>query len=168
MEKVLLAIDGIHPDQKAFGYALQLCRRIKAELSIFQIIRPQTYRRYLKKIRQNTDQARQYFESAMVAATFAEAGEHETAQEIMAEASAYVSQLLPASQAAGVACNLTVVAGNPVKEIVKYLRAHRDVVLAIYDAADHATGLVRLQPAVPGRIQHQLSVPLVVVNNSKL
>ena len=32
MQKVLLAIDGIHPDHKVFDYAVQLCKRIKAEL----------------------------------------------------------------------------------------------------------------------------------------
>ncbi|MBW2197633.1 MAG: universal stress protein, partial [Deltaproteobacteria bacterium] len=51
MEKVLLAIDGMTPDRKAFRYAIALCKRIRAELSIFQIIRPQYYREYKKKIR---------------------------------------------------------------------------------------------------------------------
>ncbi|MDH3567158.1 MAG: universal stress protein, partial [Desulfobacteraceae bacterium] len=79
MEKVLLAIDGMTPDRKAFRYAVALCKRIRAELSIFQIIRPQYYREYKKKILKKGLFARTFVEGSMVAATFAEAGEHETA-----------------------------------------------------------------------------------------
>ncbi len=87
MEKVLLAVDGIDHDRIVFNYAIELCKRIKAELNVFQIIRPKNYSKYIKKIRQQADLARTYIEGSMVAATFAEAGEHETAIDIMAEAS---------------------------------------------------------------------------------
>ena len=82
MEKVLLAIDGMIPEQKAFRYAVALCKRIKAELGIFQIIRPQYYREYKKKIRNKASIAKKFFEGSMMAATFAEAGEFDTAKEI--------------------------------------------------------------------------------------
>ena len=38
MEKVLLAIDGIYPNRKILEYAVDLCKRIKAELNILQVI----------------------------------------------------------------------------------------------------------------------------------
>ena len=72
MQKVLLAIDGINPDRKVFEYAVQLCQRIKADLSVFQVINPRRYKEYLKTIRKRADNARKYIEGAMVAATFAE------------------------------------------------------------------------------------------------
>ena len=86
MKKVLLAIDGITPDQKVFQYAIQFCKRIKAELNVFQIINPRNLSEYLKNVRKGAKSAGDYFSNTMVAVTFAEAGEHETAQEIMSAA----------------------------------------------------------------------------------
>ena len=168
MQKVLLAIDGINPDRKIFDYAVQLCRRIKAELNVFQVINPRKYSEYLKTIRKRADNARKYFEGTMVAATFAEAGEHETAREIMSKALENINRLLPESEKAGVQCHFAVKTGNPAKEIINYVNAHRDVVLTIYDSSledrKEARG-VKKQQGVPREIKQQLAVPLVIVQN---
>ena len=49
MKKVLLAIDGIKPDVKAFRYALQMCKRIKAELNVLHLIGPHPSENYFNK-----------------------------------------------------------------------------------------------------------------------
>ncbi len=168
MKKVLLAIDGITPDQKVFDYALQLCKRIKAELNVFHIINPRNYSEYLKLVRKGTDNARSYFSSAMVAATFAEAGEHETAKEIMSAAQKSYDRLLPESKKEGVKSHFSVKSGAPDKEIVDYVNAHRDIVVAIYDAAGHENEkpkITQKKKTTPRRIRHKLAVPLVVVNS---
>lgn len=168
METVLLAIDGITPDQKAFRYAVALCKRIRAELSIFQIIRPRYYREHAKKVRRKASLARKYMESSMVAATFAEAGEHETALDVMAEASEEIRRLLQESQEAGVHCQFSIKSGSPEKEIVNYVNDHRNVVLTIYDISDHdaneAVNISRKKNTL-ARIRKNLSVPLVTVHN---
>jgi len=168
MEKVLLAIDGMTPDRKAFRYAVSLCKRIRAELSIFQIIRPQYYREYKKKIRKKGLFARKFVEGSMVAATFAEAGEHETALDIMAEVSKEIRRLLQESKEAGVHCHFSITSGNPEKEIVNYVNDHRNVVLTIYDVSDHdvneANNISRKKNAL-AKITKGLSVPLVMVQN---
>ncbi|MBW1752449.1 MAG: universal stress protein [Deltaproteobacteria bacterium] len=168
MQKVLLAIDGISPDHKIFDYAVQLCRRIKAELNVFQVINPRKYSEYLKTIRKRAGNARKYFESTMVAATFAEAGEHETAKEIMSTALENINRLLPESEKAGVRCHFAVKTGNPAKEIINYVNGHRDVVLTIYDSSledRKGTRGVKKQQGVPRKIKQQLAVPLVIVQN---
>jgi nucleotide-binding universal stress UspA family protein len=168
MKKVLLAIDGMTPDRKAFRYAVALCKRIRAELSIFQIIRPQYYREYKKKIRKKGLLARKFFEGSMVSATFAEAGEHETALDIMAEVSKEIRRLLQESEEAGVHCHFSITSGNPEKEIVNYVNDHRNVVLTIYDVSDHdvneANNISRKKNAL-AKITKGLSVPLVMVQN---
>lgn len=168
MEKVLLAIDGMTPDRKAFRYAIALCKRIRAELSIFQIIRPQYYREYKKKIRKKGLFVRKFVEGSMVAATFAEAGEHETALDIMAEVSKEIRRLLQESEEAGVHCHFSITSGNPEKEIVNYVNDHRNVVLTIYDVSDHdvneANNISRKKNAL-AKITKGLSVPLVMVQN---
>jgi nucleotide-binding universal stress UspA family protein len=168
MQKVLLAIDGISPDHKIFDYAVQLCKRIKAELSVFQVINPRKYNEYLKTIRKSAGFARKYFENTMVAATFAEAGEHETAKEIMSAALENINRLLPESEKAGVQCHFAVKTGNPAKEIIDYVNLHRDVVLTIYDSSledRKGTRGVKKQQGVSRKIKQKLAVPLVVVQH---
>ena len=167
MEKVLLAIDGMTPDQKAFRYAIALCKRIRAELSIFQIIRPQYYREYKKKIRKKGLFARKFVEGSMVAATFAEAGEHETALDIMAEVSKEIRRLLQESEEAGVHCHFSITSGNPEKEIIDYVNDHRNVVLTIYDVSDQCADQnanISKKKISLAKITKGLSVPLVTVH----
>lgn len=168
MEKILLAIDGITPDRKAFRYAVTLCKRIRAELSIFQIIRPRYYQEYRKKIRKKGSIMRKFVEGSMVAATFAEAGEHETALDIMAEASKKIRSLLKESEEAGVHCHFSIKSGNPEKEIIDYVNDHRNVILAIYDVSDHdvneAVNIYRKKNSL-AKMTKRLSVPLVTVHN---
>jgi hypothetical protein len=166
MKKVLLTIDGMSGDQKVFHYAISLCKRISAELSIFQIIRPQYYRKYIKKIRKNAMIAKKVMESTMVAATFAEAGEHETALDMMAEGSEQVEHLLRESEKAGVQCRFSITSGNPEKEIVDYVNDHRDVILTIYDAFG-GSGSVNIfeKKTTLANIKKDLSVPVVTVHS---
>ena len=168
MKQVLLTIDGITPDQNAFHYAVSLCKRIRAELSIFQIIRPRYYRKSLEKIRKNTFLARTFMKSSMVAATFAEAGEHETALEIMAEASKEIKRLLSESEKSGVHCHFSMKSGNPEKEIIDYVNKHRNVVLTIYDAGNQSADQnsnISEKEHVLAKIKKNLSVPLVTIHN---
>ena len=166
MKKVLLSIDGMTPDQKAFQYAVALCKRIKAELNIFQIIRPRYYRNYMKKIRKNALLAKKVMESAMVAATFAEAGEQETALDMMAEASKQIEHLLRESEKAGVHCRFSIKSGDPEREIVEYVNDHRDVILTIYDAFDvNGTVDIYEKKNTLAKIKRKLSVPLVTVHS---
>ncbi|MBL7178590.1 MAG: universal stress protein [Desulfobacterales bacterium] len=166
MKKVLLAVDGITPDQKAFRYAIELCNRIKAELNVFQIIDPRNYGEYLKKMRKGAGHARRYLESSLVAATFAEAGEHETAAEIMSEALKNIKQLLPESEKEGVPCHFTITSGAPDTEIINYVNAHRDVVLTIYDSPGKGRrqkGLAVKETPMFRKIKQSLFIPLVVM-----
>jgi hypothetical protein len=168
MKKVLLAIDGITPDRKVFHYAIQFCQRIKAELNVLQIINPRKYGEYIKKMRKSAGHARSYFASAMVAATFAEAGEHETAREIMSTALENYNRLLPESEKEGVQCHYSVKSGTPDKEIIGHINAHRNVVVAIYDAGGNEPDKPKItvrKKTTPGRLRHKLAVPLVVINS---
>lgn len=168
MQKVLLAVDGIKPTEKAFRYAVELCQRLCAELRVVQVIRPGQYNEYLKKIRKGAHRAKRFVENSMMAATFAEAGEHEMAKEIMARARKNIKQLLPESERAGISCHLTMASGRPGKEIIRYVNEHRDVVLMIYDTApeeNSACGISAEEGDGPSEIKQHLSIPLVVMRS---
>jgi nucleotide-binding universal stress UspA family protein len=168
MQTVLLAVDGIKPTEKAFRYAVELCQRLCADLRVVQVIRPGQYKEYLKKVRKGTHRAKRYIENFMMAATFAEAGEHEMANEIMSLARMNIKQLLPESKRAGISCHLTMASGRPGKEIIRYVNEHRDVVLTIYDTAveeNSACGISAEEGDGPLEIKQHLSIPLVVMRS---
>ena len=166
MQRILLAIDGITPDKKALYYAVELCKRIKAELSVLEVISPRNYPRYIKNLGERVNQARRYVEDSMVAVTFAEAGDHEVAKALQEEAQKNISQLLPESERDAVHCRLSMKSGSPDKEIVRYVNDHRDIVLTIYDTPEgqsDETVRERKTGSVPRRIREQLLTPLIVV-----
>ncbi|MBS3757833.1 MAG: universal stress protein [Desulfobacterales bacterium] len=180
MEKVLLAIDGMRPDQQIVDYAAKLCRRIKAELSIVHIIDPEVYAGCLKNFHRQVHRARDLFENTMIAATFAESGDHDSAKSLMDKASAQINQMLSDTDKNAIKYRIEVQPGETGQEIVKYVNKHRDVVVAIYDGsgfstppdtADGKEGAADADPS-PGlggkprfkvsELQKKLAVPLVV------
>lgn len=140
MEKVLLAVAGNTPDQKAFQYAIDLCTRTQAELKILLISAPQTLNDYLGKVKNSANQAKHFFEGSMMAATFAEEGEHTAAQQIMAESDREMTRLTMESAKVGISCQVSLQTGNPRDEIVRYVRENKDVAIAIYDDGAENTG----------------------------
>jgi nucleotide-binding universal stress UspA family protein len=168
MEKVLLAIDGVKPTRKAFRQAVQLCQRLRTELNVLQIIRTGRCKGYLKKVHHRMEDVRKYLEGSMMAVTFAEAGEHEAADQLMVEARKNLNELLPESERAGVPFHLTMKYGIPDEEIIHYVKKNRDVVLTIYDEG-RDTGPGRAgkprRPAIPRQIRQNLATPLVVVRD---
>jgi nucleotide-binding universal stress UspA family protein len=168
MEKVLLAIDGAKPTRKAFHQAVQLCQRLRTELNVLQIIRTGRCKGYLKKVHHRMEGVKKYLEGSMMAVTFAEAGEHETADQLMVEARKNLNELLPESERAGVPFHLTLKCGIPDDEIIHYVQKNRDVVLTIYDEGRDA-GSIRAgkprRPVIPRQIKQNLATPLVVVRD---
>jgi nucleotide-binding universal stress UspA family protein len=159
MKKILLAIDGITPNKKTVHYAVELCKRIKAELNILQIINS-------LNLGERVNRVRRYMEDSMIAATFAEAGEHEMAKDLREQALKNINRLIPESEKEAVHCHLSVRSGNPDKEIVNYVNDHRDIVLTIYNTPKEEMADAdneKNRRDVPRLIRQRLSTPLVVV-----
>jgi hypothetical protein len=166
MEKVLLAIEGIAPDRSTFSYAVALCKRMRAGLDVLQILGPRSCRKYLKKVKKGTRHARNVFEDAMVAVTFAEAGQHDIAEQLKMQVFENIDRLIPKSEKDVIDYHLTLKSGNADEEIVRYVCDHRDVVLTIYDAS----GAQDKQERASGKtinalrqIGQKLSTPLVIM-----
>ena len=159
MEKILLAIDGASPDKNAVRYAVELCKRIKAELNILQIVNS-------LDLGGRVNRVRRYIEGTMTSVTFAEAGEHEIAKELRDQALENLDKLIPEAEKEALHCNLSMKAGSPDKEIVNYVDEHRDVVLTIYNTPDEESGDApskRKARDEQKRIIQHLSTPLVIV-----
>ena len=165
MEKVLLAIDDISPDIKTVNYAVELCTRIKAELNVLHIVRSQNVNGLLEKAITKAKCAKLFFEGTMMAATFAEAGDHETADELMNQALKNINELLSESEKSGISYHLTMKCGNSSEEIVRFVQEHKDVVVAIYDPAgekEQSTSARKIQKMIRS-ITEALPIPLVML-----
>jgi len=87
----------------------------------------------------------------MIAASFAESGEFDTARILAEKTSAGIQQLLSEADKKAVKYRVQVKPGRTGPEIVKHVNQHRDIVLAICDSKTMTTGL-----------RAKLCVPLVV------
>jgi hypothetical protein len=170
VEKVLLAIEGVAPRHRVFRYAAELCSRIKAELSILQVIRLGSgVRVRLKGLQDKASRARRSMEDSMSAVAFAEAGQHEAAMELSSRATENLSPLVTQAEKEGVPCHVTLRTGEPGKEIIRYLKVHRDVVVTVYDMDMEGETPLPSRPkrcAVPAGIMAEMPVPLVVPGHS--
>ena len=167
MKKILLAINGMTPGHKVFDYAVQLCQRLKAELCVLQIVEPGRHGVSFKRIVEKARKAGHFLEESMTAVTFAEAGEHETARDMMIQARKNLNELLPETAKAGIVCSVTMKAGAPGKEIIRYVHQHRDVMLTVYDDGG-ITQKNGKRPSVKQNvieeIKKQLPTPMVMMH----
>ena len=164
MRKILLAINGIQPNPKVFSYAVQLCKQIKADLLVLQIVATGDLKGRLDLFGKKAHRVMKMLEDSMTAAAFAEAGEHGTANAMMVQARKKMNDLLPETARAGIQCHFTIKAGSPEREIVRYARRHRDIVLTVYDGAEPSPqNEERVYEArdIAGVIRQYLEVPVV-------
>jgi len=166
MKKVLLAIDGKTPSSKVFNYAVNLCQMSQAKLIVLQITGKQTANGYMEKIWKKAGAVKNYFENAMLAATYAEAGEPEIARELMHKALDRIQTMLSELKEAGVAYQLLLKSGEPEKVIVDYVNQHRDIMFTIYDSPYYQETDKETKRKI-NNMEKQLSTPLFVCNDEQ-
>ena len=171
MEKILLAIEGVTPDRGTFNYAVSLCKRMRTGLDILHILSPSSYSKYLEKVKKGARHAKSVFEDAMVAVTFAEAGQYDIFEQMKKQVCDNLDRLIPEPERDDIVYHLTLKSGNPDEEIVRYVCDHRDVVLTIYDAS----GVKDEQECMPEekrnktpQIAQRLPTPLVLRRGCEL
>ena len=168
MKTILLAVEGMNPNQYAIDYALKLCKPVQAGLDILQIIRPRTYAKGLSRIKKKAFRARDIFEDAMVTATYAEAGAPELAETLKNKAIKRCKRLVPAGEQTAVDYHCIVTGDHPDTVLERYVEEHRSVILAIYDSIRCARKKPEPTPTPRNNtfgLLSKLSVPLVLVRD---
>ena len=100
----------------------------------------------------------------MVAATYAEAGEHQTARRIhhqMAKAARSMDYCEEAGEAP-VDYDVTYKVGDMEEEVVRFVENHRDAVLAVYDGPDREGSATP-----PGDLKARLPIPMISLEKKK-
>jgi hypothetical protein len=131
MKTIMLAVCGPRPHEEAVGYSLRLAQRLKARLEVLHIVAPPISHGWQRVI-QALKKSGRAFEEGMVAATFAEVGEHKEALEIMGIVSEVAKksehETLDASQV-----EFRFLVGKPEEEIPSFVAQNHDVVLGVID-----------------------------------
>ncbi len=159
MAKVLLAVEGARPSPGILGFALEFCRKMKAELSVLQFIRDFPYREIIEKNGRKIDRTGRYIETSLMAAAFAEAGEHDFAKQLLSPEKKNRTAPAPDNEYAAIPLRIALDSGESEKEIAAYIENHPDVTLTIFDAPEETDGLCRASKIE--NIRKRLNIPLV-------
>ena len=136
LQTVLLVIEGEVPNEAAFNYAVKLCKRIRAEIDILQVI-------------DRSDNSTDY----------------DALSRRMSAGSAHIVALLQRLEREKVPFKITIRLGDADQKLFNYARRHKDVAVIIFDspkvkkAAHEGKGWQELAEI----ISRQLSIPLVTV-----
>jgi nucleotide-binding universal stress UspA family protein len=166
MKTVLLAIAGETPSRQALEYAIELCEKMKARLSILQVI--SVGKRKLSKsvLGAKMDNILKMFEKSMLEITFAESGETYEPPKLLQEIQNKGYLESENGTARVILKDLKVVPGKISKEISGYIRDHREIVLAVYDdAAEPINRKKKMGRGVPSRIIENIKVPMVTIHH---
>lgn len=160
MKRVLLAVDGLFPSKNVLLYAVQFCRRARAELDILQIINPAAYNSRIQKIRRLAGKAGQILERALVIATFAEGNAHDAARTLYDESFEAIKEMVPEEELDDLQCRCIVKVGDPETEIVNYVNENRNVLVTFLDASMEAEQAPGFRQTIQS-VKRVLRMPLV-------
>lgn len=170
MKTVLFATDNLWPGKALFQYALQFCRRMKTELVILQILDPGTCQTFLQTLKAGLEKTQRRIENSLTTAALAEAGQTDSAREILLTGKKNIARLLPQEDQGDVLRCVEQKIGEPEQEIYAYLQSNPDIVLAIYDRRRDRSiqkgkrGGFRLWEQIPS----ELGIPCVMRPESKI
>ncbi len=134
MKQVLLAINGPDYRKEAVRYALGLAQRIRAQLAVLQVLRSPAPR-VVPRVGANLSKGARTFEKAMVGATYAEAGEPDTALQLERDLGRAAASLTETDGPA-VDYRVVVKTGRVDELVSQFIREHPEAVLAVYDGPE--------------------------------
>ena len=165
MKQILLVINGESATNSSFQYAVDLCKKIKAELSILQFVNKKSVERCITETSKGIKAVGKRLENTFAAAAFMEEGDNDTANQILSSPTPSVMELLPKSKKAGVPVRVSLSDNAPEKELPIYIDNHQDIVLTIYDSSPGQASSASRGKDPLKRIKNRLPVPLVVIKN---
>jgi hypothetical protein len=132
---VLLVIEGPTPDPASFDYALNLCKRTKAELDILQVI--------------DSDSEHDY----------------ESLSRRMADGSRHIVDMVRKLEADDVPFKVTIRIGDANQKLFNYAKRHKDVGVVVFDSpkAKQSSQGNKGWSGLVDEISRRLSIPLVTV-----
>lgn len=160
MKTVLLAIAGETPNVNALKYAVDFCKRMKARLSILQIIQSAQKSEGVRYVSKGFDKLMRSMDDTMVRITFAEAGVDLESEDRLRRLCAKTAKYLDKSGAVDIPFEIIVKPGKADRETLGYLQRQRDVIMAVYDPAARGGK----PKGIPRKILENTKIPLITVS----
>jgi nucleotide-binding universal stress UspA family protein len=143
--KIILASDA-GPSSKGFRYAVELCRKMKADLAFLNVVQPSRKHTYWLRVQRRLE------------------------RELLQDAQVAVGRLLPEAREAGVACEVQVKSGSLEEELLSYAANTPGVAMVLLDAPEQvdllsevyaiSRGLAeRVSAALPCPVVHMIGSP---------
>lgn len=150
MKQVLLAINTLTPSKQAFRYAVDLSRRIRAELSILRILDKERLAEHFSVSREKAASLGRSLEDAFAQVAFAEEG--------LGGPDPLRTML------SGSSFDTAAAGGNkdPDADLKQFVDIHHDVVLTILDSAAGQESPNEKKARI-NKLKKKLGVPLVVI-----
>ncbi len=163
MRKVLLGIEGIRPERRALLYTLELASRLGWGVEIFEVINPYppsvSPSRHAKW-KQRIWSIKRFFQDAMVATTFAEAGQRGIARHIWKEAIENLAPFAERLRTLPHRPELILRQGSLVREMVGHIREHTEIIMAIIS---HREVVALQERGDMEGLKRRMDIPLVFV-----
>lgn len=164
MKKVLLAINGDTPTQTIFRYAVDLCRRMKADLDIIQFIKEKKIPGCISSTRKKMESLNRIMEDSFAGIAFAEENFRDEGIEIATGISPPLKHLIEQDKP-DVLKQVTLGDGDLETELSGYIENRKNIVLTIFDPSSESRKR-RLKNRIKIKLLRQkLCVPVVVVKS---
>ena len=138
--KIVLASDTGGPSPRSFRCAVELCRKMKADLAFLNVVQLANKHTYWLRVQRRLE------------------------RELLEEASLTVERLLPEARKAGVACEVQVKAGSLEEELLRYAANTPGVAMVVLDAPERLDLLSEVYAISQGlaeRVSAALPCPVV-------
>lgn len=138
--KIVLASDAGGPSPKGFRYAVDLCRKMKADLAFLNIVQVSNKHTYWLRVRRRLE------------------------RELLEDAHVAVGRLLPEARTAGVECEVQVKTGSLEHELLSYAANTPGVAMVVLDAphkADLLGEVYAISRGLAERVSAALPCPVV-------
>lgn len=162
MKKVLLAINGDTPTKTIFRYAVDLCRRMKADLDIIQIIKEKRITDCISSTKKKVESFNRAMEDSFAGVAFAEENFQAEGVEITTGISPPLKHLIEQDKPE-VLKQVTLGNGDLETELSIYIENRKNVVLTIFDPSSEERKRRLKNRFKIKLLRKKLCVPLVVV-----
>jgi len=138
--KIVLASDAGGPSPRGFRYAVDLCRKMKADLAFINVVQVANKHTYWLRVQRRLE------------------------RELLEEAAVATQRLLPEARKAGVECEVQVKTGSLEEELLSYAANTPGVAMVVLDAPQRASLLSEVYAVSQGvaeRVSAALPCPVV-------
>ena len=163
MKQVLLAINGEQPTFSVFQYAVDLCKRIDAKLSILQFLNEQKYKTNFSSTKKKVKRIGRFLENSFADIALAEEGSLFTTGETSDDVTSPLQKLLAAHKNLSLH-RVAFCGGNPEKDLPEFIEEHQGIVLTIFDPTEDSPGSPSTVPVQIKKLKKKIDVPFVIVH----